>query len=132
MAKACVARGDEESVVSVSENLCEWCLTPQPLIKPYVAEIVDYLLYVMGHEDLELSTRDTASLALSTLAETKGKLLAKSGKVPACLEVFACLIASYDGSAANSLFRYETLNDSEENGDDVDDGPSQQSIAQVV
>ncbi len=127
-----MARGDEESVVSVNENLCEWCLSPQPLIKPYVVEIVDYLLYVMGNEGLELSTRDTASLVLSTLAETKGKLLAKSGKVPACLEVFATLIASYEGSAANSLFRYEALDYNDENEDAIEDGPSQQSIAQVV
>ncbi len=132
MAKACVARGDEESVVLVSENLCELCLSPQSLIKPYVGEIVEYLLFVMAHEDLELSTRDTASLALSTLAETKGKLLVKSGKVPTCFEVFARLIASYEGSATNSLFRYDALDDDEdEGGDDVADGPSEQSIAQV-
>jgi hypothetical protein len=130
VAAQCVARGDEDAVVHINENFAELCSSPLPLVKPYLPQMVDFLLEVLRKDDLELSTRDSASLALSSLAECKGKQLAKTGRVPAILEVMAHLIASHEGSAANALFTYEALHD--EGEDDEYDGPSSQSIAQTA
>ncbi|KAG5193038.1 armadillo-type protein [Tribonema minus] len=166
VAQQCVARADETSVCHVMDvlaDLCnsplpiitpyltqvggvvDLCNSPLPIITPYLTQVIDFILCVLRNDSLEMTTRDSASLVLGTLAEFKPKALGKTGCVPAVLKVMLIdftimsrallpraveLIAGHTGSAANALFTYEALAGAEEDSDEDYDGPNTQSIAQ--
>jgi hypothetical protein len=50
-------------------------------------QIVDFLLAVLRNSDLEMNTRDVASLVISNFGEVKSKDLVKTNKIPAILSV---------------------------------------------
>eukprot|EP00611_Tribonema_gayanum_P025635 TRINITY_DN588_c0_g1_i2.p1 TRINITY_DN588_c0_g1~~TRINITY_DN588_c0_g1_i2.p1 ORF type:complete len:1076 (-),score=449.83 TRINITY_DN588_c0_g1_i2:206-3433(-) len=132
VAQQCVARADETSVCHVMDVLADLCNSPLPIITPYLTQVIDFILCVLRNDSLEMTTRDSASLVLGTLAEFKPKALGKTGCVPAVLKVMVELIAGHTGSAANALFTYEALAGAEEDSDEDYDGPNTQSIAQAA
>jgi hypothetical protein len=50
-------------------------------------QIVDFLLAVLRNSELEMNTRDVASLVISNFGEVKSKDLVKTNKIPAILSV---------------------------------------------
>ena len=77
----CLSAGDEETARSAFESFCELAESESPLLAPYVESIVEFLLRVLGSEDLEVATKRIASDFLEQLIHTRPKAFAKRGLV---------------------------------------------------
>ncbi|GMH91126.1 hypothetical protein TL16_g11966, partial [Triparma laevis f. inornata] len=120
-AAECQSRGDEEILQLINDVLYDLCHCTDSSVNAHMGTIVEFCLRELLDQNLELVTRDSAALVISTLSEFKPKLMAKKCDVPTLVDTFMNLIEN------NPNWR----EDGDESDDEDDyDGPTQCGMAQ--
>ena len=134
-ASSCQSRNDEDAIQTVNDVMYDLSHSSCKEIAAHIPSFIGYALQVLGDKNLELTTRDSAALVISTLIEFKPKLVAKKANVDLLIETFMNLIEDAKESAAGAFFdnnpawKEDAAN--EDDSDDEDyDGPTQCGMAQ--
>ncbi len=132
VASGCQQRCDEDTLQAVDDVLYDLCHCTAAAVSAHLPTVIRFALSVMTDSRLELVTRDSAALVVSTLTEFKPKLVAKKTDVGAMIEAFMSMIETSEESAAGAFF--DSNPNWKEDGDDDDDedydGPTQCGMAQ--
>ncbi|GMH47012.1 hypothetical protein TrVE_jg9354 [Triparma verrucosa] len=132
-ASECQSRGDEEVLQLVNDVMYDLCHCNESSVTIHTGAIVQFCLQELLDTNLELVTRDSAALVISTLSEFKPKLMAKKCDVPMLVDTFMNLIEISKESAAGAFFDNNPnwREDGDESDDEDDyDGPTQCGMAQ--
>ena len=117
--RQCLADGDEDSVVEVLDVFGDLVQSPQPVVTPYVAEMIQLLLEVVTNDGFDNGTRHAAGLVISNIVVAKPKTVSKKGLTPSIIAAMMHLCAADEDAGGEG---FADLGD-EEDEEDEDDGP---------
>ena len=135
VSQAAQRMGNEDLIQAVCEVLYDLSMSMAPSVTKFYGETASFVMCVLTDVNLELVTRDAASLVLTNLIEFKPKLFGKKAPVDQIIDSFMVLIETSKESAAGAFFDNNPSwrEDAEESDDDdLDnyDGPTQCGMAQ--
>jgi len=131
----CQKRHDEDTVHIILEVLYDLPYSPSAALTANMSNIVRFCIGCMADESLDMNVRDTAALAIATMAEIRPKAVGKDvALVRDLLELLFSLIENCEDTGAGAIFDSNPAwrEDEGDDIDDFDDEKSASSIAQGV
>jgi len=122
-ADACRSRGDEDTLQVINDVVYDLVNSPLEEVTVFIPQVVAYCALVINDGNLDLTTRDGASLVVSTVAECKPKLFGRKCNVEGIVESMMCIIEVSEESAAGAFFENNPAwkEDAEEGEEDDED-----------
>ena len=135
--------GEDEIISTVLDVLYDLAYSPSHTVTSHLQNIVIFSLGCMMDTNLDMNTRDSASLVIATLAESKSKTFGKNQALLASvLDALFTIIENSKESAAGALFAnnpgwkedFDNENGNDEDDDDDEDydedSPTEVTMAQ--